>query len=70
MKGVVQLGNGILDDALGLCDGALQQSKLLLQKLLLKLLLQIRLHVHAHTTTYLKDHGYPSGLYGRKCVIS
>lgn len=51
MEGIVQLSHSILDDALGLGDGALQQSKLLLQQLLLQLLLLARLHAQTHTVT-------------------
>lgn len=39
MEGIIQLSYRILDDVLRLCDGTLQQSELLLQKLLLQLLL-------------------------------
>lgn len=39
MEGIIQLSYSILNDVLSLCDGTLQQSKLLLQKLLLQLLL-------------------------------
>lgn len=52
MEGIVQFSYSILDDVLGLCDGTLQQSKLLLQKLLLQLLLLTRLHAHTHINTH------------------
>lgn len=39
MEGIIQLSYRILDDVLRLCDRTLQQSELLLQKLLLQLLL-------------------------------
>lgn len=55
MEGIIQLGNSILDDALSLCDGALQQRKLLIQKLLLQLLLLTGLQRHIQTTHIWKS---------------
>lgn len=42
---VIDLSHRVLDDVLGLADGALQQSELFLQQLLLQLLLLTRLDV-------------------------